>query len=115
MSWIKKLQTRWGVNSLWQVVVILLVFACTGMTSLYVKEGLFWIAGITPETPDWIRITYRIFATFVAYQFLLLGYGWIFGQFQFFWTMEKKILRRFGIRPARWEQNEETDASLAEK
>ena len=37
-------------------------------------------------------------ATFVAYQFLLLGYGWIFGQFDFFWKMEKKILRRFGIK-----------------
>ena len=98
MSWIKKLQERWGVKSIWQVVVILIVFACTGMTSLYVKEGLYWLAGITPETTDWIRITYRIFATFVAYQFLLLAYGWIFGQFQFFWAMEKKILRRFGIK-----------------
>ena len=107
MSWIKKLQERWGLKSFWQVIVILLVFACTGMTSLYVKEGLYWLAGITPETDAWIRITYRIFATFVAYQFLLLTYGWIFGQFQFFWTMEKKILGRFGIRPARWEQNHE--------
>lgn len=98
MSWIKKLQERWGLNSLLQVIFILIVFTCTGMTALYVKEGLYWIAGITPETTAWIRITYRIFATFVAYQFLLLGYGWIFGQFDFFWKMEKKILRRFGIK-----------------
>ena len=98
MSWIKKLQERWGVESVFQVVIILIVFACTGMSALYVKEGLFWIAGITTDTPDWIRIIYRIFATFIAYQFLLLGNGWIFGQFQFFWNMEKKILRRFGIK-----------------
>ncbi|MEM7298304.1 MAG: DUF6787 family protein [Bacteroidota bacterium] len=98
MSWIKKLQERWGLTSLFQVIIILIVFACTGMTSLYVKEALYWIAGITPETTEWIRITYRIFATFIAYQFLLLGYGWVFGQFQFFWAMEKKILRRFGIK-----------------
>jgi len=98
MSWIKKLQERWGVESLWQVIIIFIVFACTGMTSLYVKEALYWVAGITPETTDWIRITYRIFATFIAYQFLLLGYGWLFGQFQFFWAMEKKILRRFGLK-----------------
>ncbi len=95
MSWIEKLGTRWGVTSTWQVVAILLVFACTGMTSLYVKSGLYWLAGITPETERWIRITYRIFATFVAYQFLLLAYGWLFGQFHFFWTFEKKMLKRF--------------------
>ena len=98
MSWIKKLQERWELESLTQVIIILIVFACTGMTSLYVKELLYWLAGITPETTAWIRVTYRIFATFVAYQFLLLGYGWIFGQFKFFWNMEKKILRRFGIK-----------------
>ncbi len=98
MSWIKKLQARWGLKNVFQVVIILIVFACTGMTSLYVKEALYWIAGITPETTSWIRITYRIFATFVAYQVLLLAYGWIFGQFHFFWNFEKKILRRFGIK-----------------
>ena len=98
MSWIKKMQERWEVESAFQVFIILVVFACTGMTSLYVKEALYWLAGITPETTRWIRITYRIFATFVAYQFLLLGYGWVFGQFRFFWKMEKKILSRFGIK-----------------
>lgn len=98
MSWIKKLQERWGLTSLWQVIVILIVFACTGMTSLYVKEGLYWIAGITDDTSTWIRVIYRVFATFVAYQFLLLGYGWLFGQFHFFWAIEKKILKRFGIK-----------------
>ncbi|MFW5726702.1 MAG: DUF6787 family protein, partial [bacterium] len=29
-----------------------------------------------------------------AYQFLLLGYGALFGQFQFFWNKEKKMLKR---------------------
>lgn len=95
MSWKEKLKDRWGVTSGWQVLVIFVVFGCTGMTALYVKEGLYWIAGITPETTDWVRITYRIFATFVAYQFLLLAYGWLFGQFHFFWNFEKKMLKRF--------------------
>lgn len=98
MSWIEKLKERWGLTSVTQVFLILLVFACTGMTSLYVKEGLYWMAGITPETNPWIRIPYRILATFVAYQFLLLSYGWIFGQFQFFWNFEKRFLSRFGIK-----------------
>ena len=95
MSWKEKLQERWGVASGWQVLAILVVFACTGMTSLYVKQGLYFIVGITEETDQWIRVTYRIFATFFAYQVLLLAFGWLFGQFQFFWGSEKKMLKRF--------------------
>ena len=95
MSWSEKLKKRWGLKSGWQVLVILIVFACTGMTSLYVKEGLYFIAGIDHETTKWVRITYRIFATFIAYQFLLLAFGWLFGQFHFFWGFEKKMLKRF--------------------
>ena len=95
MSWIEKLRTRWGVESGWQVFIILIVFACTGMTSLYIRQGLYYLVGITPETTSWIRIPYQIFATIIAYQFLLLGYGWLFGQFKFFWNFEKKMLSRF--------------------
>ena len=95
MIWKEKLKDRWGVSSGWQVLAILLVFACTGMTALYVKEVLYFLAGISDETPKWIRITYRIFATFAAYQVLLLAFGWLFGQFQFFWGFEKKMVSRF--------------------
>jgi len=95
MSWTEKLKERWGVTSGWQVLAILLVFACTGMSALYVKQALYFIVGITPDTTAWIRITYRIFATFVAYQILLLAFGWLFGQFQFFWGFEKKMISRF--------------------
>ena len=95
MSWSEKLKKRWGLKSSWQVLAILIVFASTGMTSLYVKEGLYFIAGIDQETPKWVRIIYRIFATFIAYQFLLLAFGWIFGQFHFFWGFEKRMLSRF--------------------
>ena len=98
MSWVKKLQDRWELQNIYQVLLVLLVFACTGMTSLYVKEGLYWLAGITSETNPWIRVPYRVLATFVAYQFLLLAYGWLFGQFNFFWSFEKRILKRFGIK-----------------
>ena len=95
MSWTNRLKDRWGVTSGWQVFAIFVVFGCTGMTALYVKEGLYFLAGITDETTHWVRILYRIFATFVAYQILLLAFGWLFGQFQFFWGIEKKMLRRF--------------------
>lgn len=34
---------------------------------------------------------------FPVYQVLLVCYGWIFGQFQFFWQFEKNMLSRIGF------------------
>jgi hypothetical protein len=97
MSWIEKLKDRWEVNSVGQVIVILIVFACTGFSVLYIKKPLFDLAGITPETSPWIRVPFYLATILPAYQVLLLAYGFIFGQFRFFWNFEKKMLRRFGI------------------
>ena len=79
---------------MWQVVLILIVFACTGFSVLFIKQPLFDLAGITPETSPWIRIPFYIFTIFPAYQVLLLLYGFIFGQFQFFWSFEKRMFGR---------------------
>ena len=91
------LQKRWGLTSVWQVIVILIVFALTGFSALYVKNFLYALAGIGPETHPAIRIPYGILATLIVYQFLLLGYGFLLGQFKFFWAFEKRMLRRFGF------------------
>ena len=46
MSWIEKLKNRWKLRSAWQVAVVLLVFACTGFTVLFIKKPLLtWLAG----------------------------------------------------------------------
>ena len=39
----------------------------------------------------------RILIIFPLYQILLIIVGTIFGEFKYFWEMEKKILRRFGL------------------
>ncbi|MEL0308655.1 MAG: DUF6787 family protein, partial [Flavobacteriaceae bacterium] len=39
----------------------------------------------------------RIILIFPLYQVLLVLFGWIFGQFKFFWAFEKKMLKRLGI------------------
>jgi len=91
------LKKRWGLTSIWQVIVILIVFSLTGFSALYVKNLLYSLAGITTDTHPAIRIPYGILATIIVYQFLLLGYGTLLGQFKFFWAFEKKMLRRFGF------------------
>ena len=95
LAWWQKLQKRWGVKSGWQVAVILLVFALTGFSSLYVKQPIYAFLGINPVTlGTFQKILATIFIVLPVYQVLLLFYGTILGQFQFFWNFEKRMFSR---------------------
>ncbi len=94
-SWIEKLQERWGVNSPWQVFVILVVFACTGFSSLYSKRWIYNALGWEADSWAWWQsLLGTVFIVLPLYQVLLLGYGWLFGQFSFFWNFEKRMFSR---------------------
>ena len=93
MSWIDQLQTRWKVGSALQVVIILIVFACTGFTVLFIKRPLFEYWFEVGEKPIWATTLYWILILPV-YNLLLLFYGFVFGQFHFFWEFEKRFFCR---------------------
>jgi hypothetical protein len=40
----------------------------------------------------------RILVIFPLYQLLLLCFGWLLGQFSFFWAFEKKMFARMGLK-----------------
>lgn len=99
----KQLKERWGITSNFQIAIIFIVFAITGSSAVYVaKPILNWI-GLQPNSftnawwGSWIYWTLRILVIFPVYQVLLVIYGWLFGQFSFFWNLEKKMLRRMGL------------------
>ena len=92
--WIEKLQQRWKLNNIWQVVIVLVVFACTGFTVLFIKKPiLHWLAGDKGNS-TLATILYYVFIL-PLYNVILLGYGFLFGQFQFFWAFEKRFMERF--------------------
>ncbi|MEQ8362562.1 MAG: hypothetical protein RH948_06795 [Cyclobacteriaceae bacterium] len=93
MNWIHKLRERWKVESAFQVVIILIVFACTGFTVLFIKEPVLHFFGGKGEMPMWASVLYYILILPV-YNVLLLFYGVIFGQFRFFWSFEKRFFHR---------------------
>ncbi|AVR46442.1 diacylglyceryl transferase [Christiangramia fulva] len=94
----KKLKKRWGVKSNWQLFVIFLVFAITGSSAAKLASPLTNLIGINPQDHHWlIYWPIRILIILPIYQVLLLFFGWIFGQFSFFWNFEKKMLARMGI------------------
>lgn len=93
------LKERWGITSNWQILIILFVFSITGSSSLFVSKPIIKFIGITKEnlntTVYWILY---IIIGFIFYQIMLVFFGWLFGQFKFFWNIEKKMLSRIGFK-----------------
>jgi len=95
----EKLKQRWGIEHNWEIVIILIVFSVTGSSAAYLAKPIVEFIGISKETTAWyIFWPTRIVLMFIIYQILLVTYGWIFGQFNFFWNMEKKMLSRLGFK-----------------
>jgi len=92
--WIEKLRQRWKVDSIWQVIAILIVFACTGYTIVFISKPILNYLYDGQPVPVWAKLIYYILI-FPIYNLVLLGYGFLFGQFDFFWKYEKKFLNRF--------------------
>lgn len=93
-----KVEKRWGVKYKWELIVIFIVFSITGSSSILIGRPVLKLVGITTENLN-MYMYYPLFImfSFLFYQIFLVLYGWLFGQFKFFWTMEKKMLKRFGI------------------
>ena len=91
-----RLKDKWGVKSLFQVVMILIVFSLTGMTVVLIRPWLFSWFGYTEFTPFWIKAITYILLIFPMYQVLILVYGALLGQFSFFWEKEKKLVGLIG-------------------
>ena len=90
-SWVDKLKDRWGVNSGWQVLMILIVFAVTGSTTAKLTSLIFDYVGRDISTLEKVLV---YFLGFLIYQVLLVSFGFIFGQFTFFWNFEKRMFGR---------------------
>ncbi|UOB17391.1 DUF6787 family protein [Abyssalbus ytuae] len=94
-----KLKKRWGINSNFQLLIIFIVFAITGSTAAKIASPLTEFIGINKQNTNiWFYWFIRILLIFPVYQVLLILFGWLFGQFKFFWAFEKKMLNKMGIK-----------------
>jgi manganese efflux pump family protein len=89
----EKLKLRWQIDSNFQLIIIFFVFAITGSTATFLSQPVTDFLGVTKENLGvWLYWPFRLFIIFPVYQVLLVFYGFLFGQFQFFWKFEKKML-----------------------
>ncbi len=89
----KKLKERWNIKSNFQLTIIFIVFAITGSTAAYLSRPVTEAIGIHKDNlPYFLYLPIRLLLIFPLYQVLLVLIGTLFGQFQFFWWFEKKML-----------------------
>ena len=94
----ENLKKRWGIESNWAIVAILIVFAINGSFAALVAKPVCNFFGLTLDTINpWLYWPLRVLIIFPIYQLTLPIVGWVFGQFKFFWAFEKKFLSRLGF------------------
>lgn len=76
-----------------RVVLILIVFACTGFTVMFLKKPVVGYFTDHGEQPLLVSVLYYILIL-PFYNLVLLVYGALLGQFKFFWEFEKKFFGR---------------------
>lgn len=93
-----KLKKRWNIDNNWQLAIVFMVFAITGSTAAYLTKPITSLLGISKETMSlWLYWPLRILILFPIYQIMLVIIGALFGQFNFFWNFEKKMLYRMKL------------------
>ena len=93
----KKLKQRWNIQSNSQLFIIFLVFAITGSTAAKLAAPVTELFGVEKEMGWYIYWPFRILIILPIYKVLLVLFGWIFGEFAFFWNFVKKMLRGMGL------------------
>ena len=88
----RKLIKIFKVRDFKQLIIIFIVFGITGSLSVILgKYVLINIFGESFLNNDYYWLL-RLILIFPIYQVLLIIVGALFGQFRYFWEIEKKIL-----------------------
>ena len=94
----EKLKKRWGLTSNLELLLIFIVFSVNGSFATLIAKPLMKFIGLAYEnTNPYLFWPLRILFIFIVYQTTLPLVGFLFGQFNFFWNFEKKMLRRLGL------------------
>ena len=94
-----KIRNLFKVETNFQLLKVNIVFAATGTASIYIAGIVINLLGLNLYIlGDFFYWVLRIMLLIPVYQVLLIVIGSIFGEFKYFWRIEKKMLGRFGIK-----------------
>ena len=89
----QKIKTHWGITNDFQVAVILLVFALSGFSTLYVHNYVDYLLGIDESSGLWIKLFVFIVIVLPVFNSFLIVWGTLFGQQKFFIKFIKTKIR----------------------
>lgn len=94
---VQRLKQKYGLKTTFELFIVMTVFSLAGMAIIWVRKPIFHLLGITDTTPFILKFLAWLAVVFPTYQLNLLVFGFLFGQFSFFWEREK-VLWRFLLR-----------------
>ena len=93
----ENLKKRWGITSNFQLVIIFVVFAITGSAAAWLSKPVCDLLGISREDLGFWFTPVRLLVIFPLYPFVLMFFGYLFGQSKFFFPFSKKMWRSMGL------------------
>lgn len=98
ICYMKKLKERWGISSNFQLGIIFLVFAINGSLSAKISSFFMNLLGLNKENLHWTLYYIILLAlVFPLYPFMLMAFGYLFGQSAFFFKFGKRMLKSMGL------------------
>ncbi len=95
---INKLIRIFKARSFFHLIIIFVVFGITGSSSIIVSEPMLQIIKLDELIPFYpLYLFIRLIVIFPIYQILLILIAILFGEFSYFWTIEKKFLKKIGL------------------
>ena len=96
LAFYKRFKLKYGINTDWDAILILVVFAVTGSLSVKLAKPILEWLGVTKEAMNpFVYWPLRILIIFPVYQILQIAIGTTLGQFNFFWQFQKKMFKPF--------------------
>jgi len=95
----QKIRNFFKVESNFRLLIVNVVFAVTGTISVVLAGFVLNFIGLDINAlSSSLYWTLRILILMPIYQILLIMVGAVFGEFAYFWRIEKKMLNRLGIK-----------------
>ena len=95
---IQNLINKFNAKSKMHLLIIFIVFGLSGSFSLWISSPILAALDLKDLLDNYpLYILFRALIIIPIYQLILIVIATLFGEFEYFWKFEKKILKRIKI------------------
>ena len=95
---IQNLINKFNAKSKMHLFIIFIVFGLSGSFSLWISSPILAALDLKDLLNNYpLYILFRVLIIIPIYQLILIVIATLFGEFEYFWKFEKKILKRIKI------------------